>query len=290
MDPSDGWTVSTGSGATAVGATVAEVGSELQFTVPSNASMRIQGSQMKGIMMCRSLHIEPWQDAGISKPVGADDHQFEPEAVHLKIEVEFATDSNGPICSGSVGSGDGTYLTCLVGLAGFPTDQAGNPVHSTLMRWSAAQVRKNYGGDPATDTRVNMYTSGYKSYNTNSGLQGTAMWKNQQGAGAGHHNAIVYATSPLRKEAATPYGRCNIQGGSYDNTDPFGGMCMLNQQLFDNSTKFTNPAIFSPASAGPGFWHIALWFGTHTNAGGKGQVLIKRIRYCLQPVQHRSEL
>jgi hypothetical protein len=284
LDPDDGWTISTGSGAAAVGSTLSKVGDELHF-VTANAGMRIQGSQMKGLFMARDIHIKPWEDAGITKPAGATDNQFEPEAVQFKIEVEFATSNGGPISGGSVSGAEGTYLTCLAGLAGFPSDQGGNPVHSSSMKWSAAQVAKNYGGDPSTSTRTNMYTSGYKSYDTNSGMQGTSMWKNQSGGGgAGAHNAIVYATSPLRKEAGSgPYGRCNIQAGSYDNTTPFAGMCMLNQQMFDNSTKFSDQTL-TP------FWHVALWFGTHTNTAGKGEIRIKKIRMYLQPVQHRATL
>ncbi|HIA03807.1 MAG TPA: hypothetical protein EYN66_18200 [Myxococcales bacterium] len=289
LDPSDGWTITTAPNAANAGATVAKVGDELHFKVPNSGSMRIQGSQMNGLFMARSIHIKPWEDAGITKPAGATDSQYEPEAIQYKIEIEFATSNLGPISGGSVVGAEGTYLTCLVGLAGFPTDQGGNPVPSSDYRWSAAQVYKNYGGNPATDSRLNLYTSGYKSYSTNNGMQGTKQWKNQQNGGeAGSHNAIVYATSPLRKEEGSgPYGRSNIQAGSYDNTTPFAGMCTLNQQLFDNSTKFSMPMAGQSA---PPFWHVALWFGTNTTTSGKGEIRIKKIRMYLQPVQNRFAL
>lgn len=284
LDPTDGWTVTAGSGAAAISATVTKVGEELHFKAPSSAAMLTQGGAMRGIFMARSIHIKPWADAGIAQPAGQTENQFQVESMQLKIEVEFATSNGGPISGGSVAGADGTGLTCLVGLAGFPTDQSGNPVHSTALRWNAAQVFKHYGGDPATQTRNNLYTSGYKSYNTNAGIAGGAVWKNQSNGGtAGSHNSIVYATSPLRKESDTVYGRCNIQAGSYDNTTPFGAMVTLNQQLFDNSTKFSTPNV-TP------FWHIFLAFGTNTNTGASGEIRIKKIRYMLQPVQNRAAL
>lgn len=284
-DPTDGWTITNGVGAVSSGATITKVGDELHFRAPVSANMRIQGSQLKGVLMARSVHLKPWIQAGIQMPVGQSENLFQPEAMTLKIEVEFATSNGGPISGGTVPSADGTQLTCLVGLAGFPTDQSGNPVHSIDLRWSAAQVYKNYGGPPSTQNRLNLYTSGYKSYNTNAGMQGAAQWKNQiNGGGPGAHNAIVYATSPLRKETgAGPYGRSNIQAGSYDNTSPFEGTCMANQQMFDHSTAFS-------MTSGTPFWHIALWFGTHMNNAGYGEIRIKRIRYVLQPIQHRSDL
>ena len=283
LNPNLGWTVSTGSGAAAIGATVTKVGDELHFKAPSAVGMLCQGGTMKGIFMARSLHIKPWADAGIAKPAGMVVNQFEPEAMQLKIEVEFATSNGGPISGGDVVGAEGTHLTCLVGLAGFATDQSGNPVHTSAVVWNAAQVVKYYGGDPATSVNFNLYRSGYKSSSTNAGIAGFK-WKNMaDGGGAGSHNSLVYATSPLRKESDTFYGRSNIQAGSYDNTTPFGATGMLGQQLFDNSTKFSDQAL-TP------FWHIFLALGTNTNTGGKGEIRIKKIRYYLQPVQNRAAL
>jgi len=285
LDPNDGWTVTTGSGAAAIGATVSKVGDELHFVAPTAATgMLCQGGTMKGIFMARSIHIKPWLDAGIQKPAGMADNEFQPESMQIKIEIEFATSNGGPISGGGVAGAEGTYLTCLAGLAGFATDQGGNPVHTSGVTWSAAQVLKYYGGQPATSTNANLYRSGYKSSNTNAGIQGGFKWKNMSGGGGAEaHNAIVYATSPLRKEAVLPYGRSNIQAGSYDNTSPYAGMATLNQQLFDNSTKFSNQSL-TP------FWHVFLALGTNTNTAGKGEIRIKKIRMVLQPVQNRSEL
>ena len=284
LDPNNGWTITTGSGAAAIGATVAKVGDELHFKAPSSVGMLCQGGTMKGIFMARSIHLKPWIQAGIAKPGGMTDNQFEPESMQLKIEVEFATSNGGPISGGSVSGAQGTYLTCLVGLAGFPSDQSGNPAHSSSVRWNAAQVVKYYGGDPASSTNVNLYRSGYKSYNTNAGIVGGFKWKNMaDSGGAGAHNSLVYATSPLRKESTTFYGRSNIQAGSYDNTSPYGATCMLGQQLFDNSTKFGDQAV-TP------FWHVFLAFGTNTNTGGFGEIRIAKLRLLIQPVQNRAAL
>jgi hypothetical protein len=284
LDPNNGWTITTGSGAAAIGATVAKVGNQMHFKAPSAVGMICQGASMKGIFMARSVHIKPWADAGIAKPANMTVNQFEPESMQLKIEVEFSTSNGGPISGGDVVGAEGTHLTCLAGLAGFATDQGGNPNWASGVIWSAAQVVKYYGGEPSTSTNANLYRAGYKSYWTNAGVQGGHKWKNMaDGGGAGAHNSIVYATSPLRKESDTLYGRSNIQAGSYDNTTAFGPMGTLGQQLFDNSTKFSDQAL-TP------YWHLFLAFGTNTNTGGKGEIRIEKIRYYLQPVQNRAAL
>ena len=280
LDPTDGWSITSGDMATATGATIAKVGDELHFKAPTAVGMRIQGSQMRGMFMARSIHLRPWIETGVTMPDGQAENQFQPEAFHLKIQVEFATSNGGPISGGTVSNTEGTYLTCLVGLAGYTTDQGGNP-NTTGYLWSAAQVQKAAGGDPASSTNINMYKSGYKSYFTNSGIQGNYTWKNMSNPPTGAHNALVYATSPLKKGDSTLPG--NVQAGSYATNVPFLPMATLNHQLHDNATKLSNQSIQK-------FWHIALWFGTHTNTGGNGEVRIKSIKYVLQPIQGRVDL
>ena len=280
-DPTDGWTVTTGSGATAIGATVAKVGDELRFKAPSSVGMICQGASMKGIFMARSIHLKPWIQAGIPMPEGQVENQCQWESMQLKIEVEFASASGGPISGGDVVGAEGTNLTCLAGLAGFATDQSGSPDWASGVIWSAAQVFKSLGGDPAAATSPNMYKAGYKSYFTNAGIQQGYTWKNMSNPPAGAHNALVYATVPLRKENTT--GRTSIQAGSYANDVPFLPMATLGQQLFDNTLKFSNTTL-TP------FWHIFLSFGTDTNTAGKGEIRIKKIRYCLQPIVGRTVL
>ena len=281
LDPSSGWSITSGDNATAIGATIAKVGNELHFKAPSAIGMRIQGSQMRGMFMARSIHLKPWIQSGVTMPDGQAINQFQPEAFHLKIQVEFATSNGGPISGGTVSGADGHYLTCMVGLAGYGADQSGSP-NATGYLWSAAQVLKAAGGDPASSTNVNMYQSGYKSYFTNSGIQAGQKWANMQsGGGAAAHDALVYATSPLKKGDSTLPG--NIQAGSYSTTVPFSTMATLHHQLHDNSTKLSNQSIQK-------FWHIALWFGTHTNTGGRGEIRIRSIKYVLQPIQGRVDL
>ena len=280
LDPTDGWTITKGDMATAASATAAKVGSELHFTLPASLPYRIQGSEMRGIFMARSIHLKPWEETGVPMPAGQVANQFQPEQFQLKIEVEFATSNGGPISGGTVAGADGQYLTCLAGLAGYTTDQGGNP-NTTGYLWSAAQVQKAAGGDPASSTNINMYKSGYKSYFTNSGISGNYTWKNMQSPPEGAHNAIVYVTSPMRKGNTNE--AINIQAGSYANDVPFLPMATLGQQLLDNSTKFSNQSIQK-------FWHIAIWVGTHTNTGGMGQVKIAKIRYALTPIVGRAPL
>ena len=280
LDPTDGWSITKGDMATAASATAAKVGDELHFTMPASLPYRIQGAQMRGLFMARSIHLKPWEETGTPMPAGQVANQFQPEQFQLKIEVEFATSNGGPISGGTVAGADGTYLTCLAGLAGYTTDQGGNP-NTTGYLWSAAQVQKASGGDPASSTNINMYKSGYKSYFTNAGISGNYTWKNMQSPPSGAHNAIVYVTSPMRKGPSTD--PINIQAGSYANDVPFLPMATLGHQLHDNSTKFSNQSIQK-------FWHIAIWVGTHTNTGGMGQVRIKKIRYLLQPITGRADL
>ena len=280
LDPTDGWTVTKGDMATATNATVAKVGNELHFTAPVSVGMRIQGSQMRGIFMARSIHLKPWELTGVPMPDGQVANQFQPEQFQLKIEVEFATGSGGPISGGNVANSDGLNLTCLAGLAGYNTDQSGSP-NTTGYMWSAAQVRKAAGGDPASSTNTNMYQSGYKSYHQNSGISANYTWKNMQNPPAGAHNAIVYVTSPMRK--GNTDAAINVQAGSYANDVPFLPMATLSNQYFDNATRFSN-------QSSQKFWHIAIWVGTHTNGSGQGQVKISKIRYLLQPITGRADL
>ncbi len=280
LDPTDGWSVTSGDNATAIGATIAKVGSEMHFKAPTAANMRIQGSQMRGMFIARSIHLKPWEETGVPMPDGQVANQLQPEQFQLKIAVEFATSNGGPISGGTVSGADGHYLTCLAGLAGYTTDQGGNP-NTTGYLWSAAQVQKAAGGDPASSTNINMYKSGYKSYFQNNGISGNYTWKNMQSPPAGAHNAIVYVTSPMRK--GNTDASINVQAGSYANDVPFLPMATLSEQYFDNATKFSNQSIQK-------FWHIALWFGTHTTSGGRGEVRIKKIRYLLQPITGRADL
>lgn len=280
LDPTDGWTIVNGVGSAGNGATVTKVGDELHFKAPSPANMRIQGAEMKGTFFARSIHIKPWEDAGIVKPSGQADNQFQPESMQLKIEVTFATSNGGPISGGTVVGQDGQNMVCIAGLAGYSADQSGSPT-TTGYNWLGAIVEKNLGGDPSTSTSVNMYKAGFKSYFTTSGTANGYTWKNMQSAPAQAHDAIVFATSPLRKGNST--AKSDIFGGSYSSTTPFFPMASVGESLFDNSCVLSNTAIQN-------FWHIALWFGTRSTAAGAGEVRISRIRYILQPRQYRNDL
>lgn len=280
LDPTDGWTIVNGVGSAGNGATVTKVGDELHFKAPSPANMRIQGAEMKGTFFARSLHIQPWTEAGIVKPAGQADNQFQPESMQLKIEVTFATSNGGPISGGSVVGQDGMNMVCIAGLAGYSADQGGNPTTSGY-NWLGAIVEKNLGGDPSTSTSASMYKSGFKSYFTTSGTAVGYTWKNMQSAPAQAHDAIVFATSPLRKGNST--AKSDIFGGSYSSTTPFFPMASVGESLFDNSCVLSNTAIQN-------FWHISLWFGTRSTTAGAGEVRISRIRYILQPRQYRNDL
>ena len=278
LDPTDGWTIVNGVGSQANSATLTKVGNELHFKAPSAANMRIQGAEMKGTFMARSLHIQPWTEAGILKPSGQADNQFQPESMELKIEVTFATSNGGPISGGSVVGADGMNMVCIAGLAGYSSDQSGSPTTSGY-NWLGAIVEKNLGGDPSTS--ASMYKAGFKSFFTTSGTAVGATWKSMQSPPAQAHDSIVFATSPLRKGGDT--AKSDIFGGSYSSDTPFYPMVSSGETLFDNSCVLSNTSIQN-------FWHIALWFGTRSTTAGSGEVRISRIRYLLQPRQYRSDL
>lgn len=281
LDPSDGWTVVNGAGA--VGATLGLDGSILKFEqAGSSTNMQIQGSTMKGKAMIRSQHIEPWADAGVPQPAGWAANIFQPEMMTLKIEVQFDTDGGGPI-NGVATGGYGNNLICMVGLSGYSTDQSGSPTAGGAgVLWLGALVHKNLGSEPSTSTSTSLYKSGYKTYFTNSGTITGYTWKNMSSPPAGAHDALVFATPPLRKEASAG-GRADIFAGSYASDQPFYPMAVSGQTIFDNTTKLSDSSIQN-------FWHITLWFGTNSTTAARGNIRIKKIRYILQPLQNRAAL
>lgn len=279
LDPTDGWTVVNGTGGGS--ATLGLDGDILEFEQTNVTDMRIQGSAMRGKAMIRSIHMKPWEDAGVPTPAGQAANIFQPEMMTLKIEVQFDTDGGGPI-NGAQSNGYGNHLVCLVGLSGYMNDQGGNPTSGgTGVLWLGSIVHKVNGNNPATNGTPNLYRSGFKTYLTNSGTQPGATWKNQLNAPPASHDSLVFATPPLRKEGFT--GRTDIFAGSYASDQPFYPMMLSGQTLFDNTTKLSNPA-------NQNFWHIALWFGTNTGTSGRGNIRIRKIRYILQPLQNRASL
>jgi hypothetical protein len=280
LDPSDGWTVVDGAGGGS--ASLGLDGSILKFEQGSSTNMRIQGSEMKGKAMIRSIHLKPWEDAGIATPSGTAANLFQPESMIFKLEVQFDTDGGGPI-NGDSGNGYGNHLACLAGLTGYSSDQSGSPtIGGTGVLWLGAMVHKNAGNEPSGSTSTSLYKGGYRTYFTNSGTVTGYTWKNMSSPPAGAHDALVFCTPPLRKEASAN-GRNDIFAGSYASGAAFYPMAVSGQTIYDNATKLSDTSIQN-------FWHICLWFGTNSTSGGSGVIRIKKIRYILQPLQNREPL
>jgi hypothetical protein len=280
LDPTDanGWIVRDGVGVNA-DTSLGMDGDVLVFNQASATKLQIHGSTMKGKVMIRKKHIEPWNDAGVATPAGYADHIFQPEMMILKIEVQFDTDGGGPI--NGVASNYGQKMSCMVGLIGYNSDQGEAPTAGgTSVLWIAAQVWKYLGGEPSGYSQTNLYKSGFKSYfSTGTGLGYS--WKNQASAPAQAHDTIVFCTPPMRKESDT--GRNDVWGGSYSADTPFYPLSILGQSCYDSATKFSN-------TGAQNFWHVAVWFGADDNSNVQGNIRVKKIRMLWQPVQNRASL
>jgi len=281
IDPTnDYWTVLKNGNANSSDVTV-DLNSDhlrVEFGGSTNKNYQIQGSTFNGVALVKSTHLNWWQEAGISVPSGEDAHNWCPEAVQFKFEVQFDT-TNGPISAQSSG-GNGTYLSVCAGLATYAADQEGSPhVGGTNMTWGGAYVFKNLAAQPAGSTNANMYKSGHRDYFTNGLNTGGLKWRGQNGSGTQDLDSIVWASVPLRNTAESASGRYSFVGGAYSQGNPFGQMY---------GSNFAYQTAYGVMQGR--YCHPALFIGGATSNVTRGEVRIKKIRMFIQPLQHRVAL
>ena len=255
--------------------TLSKSGPLMVASMPTTRSYNLGGTTNNGMSLISAAHITPWANfSGGGPPEGVPAQQVQPEAQVIKIEVQF-DDTNG--AWNAPGSGAGNGMICVAGFVSYASDQGGNPGYSGWI-YRGAQVRKTRGNVPADYAAVNLYRTGFKSYFGWADAQPPVNWSNQQNATAASHNAIVYELGvPLRKSGNTGVNQSPC--GSYSTTDPFGAMGMSGYGNVDATTVTSN------VSTNCNFFHLWLYFGSHTSGGGTCK--IKRIRWCVQPVPSR---
>ena len=282
LDPSD-WTVIHGTGTSGKSATVAKVGSFMQFDCPLSpaASIEISQGDVKGTFLIAPIHLKPWEECGIQKPSGVADHDFYPEAFSLKIEMELESPHiTGP--SGGSGGSYGRYCQAMVGLVHYASDQSGSPVLPTANGYTFAKVYKKGSGNPDnSDDTTNLFSSGYVSWNGAGQAQG-ARWTGQPSAGAAGHNAIVFQAG-IGANSIDSTNRVFTAGGSYSTGNAYA------RSIQSGSVIQQTSDIFSGLS--DRYIHIAIAFGAFNSQTGLGcQIKVKKIRYLLQPLSNREAM
>ena len=273
LDPTDSsWTFLKNGNGNNADCTLTKVGNLMVASMPTTRTYNLGGTTNNGMSLISSAHIDPWVNH-TALPPGIPAQQVQPEAAVIKIEVQF-DDTNGPW--NSPGTGFGSGMICVAGFVSYQADQSGSPGFPGWI-YRGAQVRKNQGAEPSTTNSTGLYRSGYKSYFGWGDQQGAA-WSNQLNATSVNHDAIVFELGiPLRRNGNT--GQNWTPAGSYSTTNPFGAMVMSGYGFNDNSTPTSNVA------TNCNFFHLWLYFGSHTS--GSGTCKIKRIRYCIQPLPSR---
>jgi len=275
LDPADAsWVFLKNGNGNNPDCTLTNDGTNMVASMPTTRTYNLGGATNNGMSLISSAHINPWANfSSGSPPAGVPVQQVQPEAMIIKIEVQF-DETNGPWNEPGTGYGNG--MICVAGFASYQTDQGGSPGFPGWI-YRGAQVRKAKGNEPSTYAAGSLYRSGYKSYFGWADQQG-AGWSNQQFATSASHNAIAFELGiPLRKNGNT--GQNWTPAGSYSTTNPFGSMIMSGYGFNDNSTPTSN------VSTNCNFFHFWLYFGSHTSGGGTCK--ISRIRYCIQPVPSR---
>ena len=282
LNPSD-WTVIHGTGTAGKSATVAKVGDFLQFDCPlsPNASIEISQTDVKGTFLIAPIHLKPWNECGIQKPSGVDDHDFYPEAFSLKVEMELESPHITGPGGGSTGS-YGRYCQAMVGLVHYASDQSGSPVLPTANGYTFAKVYKKGTGNPDNDNDDNnLFSSGFVSWNSAGQAQG-ARWTGQPSAGAAGHNAIVFQAG-IGANSIDSTNRVFTAGGSYATGNAYARSVQSGSVIQQTSD------IFSGLS--DRYIHIAVAFGAFNSQIGLGcQIKVKKIRSLLQPLSNREAM
>ena len=282
LDPSD-WTVIHGTGSAGKSATIAKVGDFLQFDCPTSpaASIEISQGDVKGTFLIAPIHLKPWDACGIQKPAGINDHDWFPEAFHLRIEMELEPPHiTGP--GGGSGNSYGKFCQAMCGIVHYASDQSGSPVLPTANGYSFAKVYKKGNGNPDnSDDTTTLFSSGYVSWNTAGQAQG-ARWSGQPSAGTAGHNAIVYQAG-IGANSIDSTNRVFTAGGSYSTTNAYA------RSIQSGSVIQQTSDIYSGLS--DRYIHIAVAFGGFNSQTGLGcQIKVKKIRYLLQPLSNRNAM
>jgi len=277
----NGWTVVNGAGVNS-DTSLSKDGDVLVFNQAASSNLFIQGATMNGKCIIRNNHIKMVTDAGMTQPPGLAEHLLQPEAALLRLELVFDTDGGGPI-NGVATGGYGNNMTCMIGLVGYGSDQGGNPtIGGNTIVWLAAQCIKNAGNQPSASTSTSLMKSGSKTYFSNSSTVTGATWKNQQGANAASHNALIFQLAPIRLQVGSGNTKADTWAGSYAKDQPWNPITTSGVNgITDNSTRYWNAA--------SQYWHIAVWFGS-SNSGVVGSIRVKEINYLLQPLVGRTSI
>jgi hypothetical protein len=281
LDPNDAsWTLLKNGNANNPDCTLTNDGTNMVASMPTARDYGLDsagGVVNNGMSLISSAHINPWANfSSGSPPAGVPVQQVQPEAMVIKLEVQF-DHPNGPW--NAPGTGFGYEMICCAGFVSYQNDQGGSPGFPGWM-YRGAQVRKTHNANPGTSTG-NMYRGGYKSHVGKGDVDG-AIFCNQQNATSTSHDAIVFELGiQLRRNNST--GTNWTPCGTYATTDPFGSMLMSGYGFQDAATVYSDPTTTA------NYFHFWLYFGS--NSGSRaGTSKIQRIRYCIQPVASRVSI
>lgn len=278
-DPTDGWTrrngVSPGT-PDAQYCDVAESGDFLVVDLHGNGSdattstaLRMTGNTKQGVFLIRDQPIDVWAASGLARPTGHSFPRTHPEGFLIKLEVLFDTiPIQGPASSPS-DNGYGNVIQVDAGVCVYDADQSGSPAIPANNRNLAGSLMK-VTGNPATGGSSRVYKAGYNNYTGVSHVN--TMWKSQTGYEVtGNDTLVWYCGLQLPKRPAlTNY----LMSGAISYGTPFGDASMASYTQSSSSDAFLDSK----------YLHFYLGFGTFNNAATAGQVRIKTIRYCIQPL------
>ncbi len=236
-----------------------------------NGSFRHTGNTKEGFMLIRSDYIDVFADAGMQRPASEPAHRLQPEKFLIKLEVVFDTvPMTGPAGAPPGGSNYGNVLMVDAGIAHYASDQGGNPVMPGNHENLAATLWKTVA-DPSSSG--NVFKSGHNNY------QGTsATWTKMQCQATygttGCDTLVWIAGNPLHKRRNLSQ---RLLAGAYSSTDPYGDATLA---LYENNSV--------SAFLDDRYCHIAITFGAYNWELTRGQIRIKKIRYCVQPILGRE--
>ncbi len=276
LDPTDNyWKLIKNGNSANADVTAAKVGDNLQIDFGTKRNYQIQGATNNGVNLISKAHIDWWSAAGINVPSGKSAHQWEPEAVLFKLEIQF----EGVPANGLQSSNYGYQLSSMAGITAYTTDQSDDPgVGGTGILWGGGHVEKYQGGNPLSSVSTSMFRSGHRTYFTNSATMNGKKWIGQSGSAATDNDSVIFSSTPLGNEAEGT-GKKVFQAGGYSQGDKFG-RTYSNQFAWRDSFGTFNDR----------YLHIAIMIGSVGSGTTAGTVKIKKIRYLIQPISNREPL